>query len=236
MEISGERKCQACGTRWSYYETGEISCPDCGSLRSVGVDERRTHTAGTATLELSTLAADIDTDSLESLAERATERTASYIRTVGFIDAGELQILSETYVGACELRRVGTTIGRLLRVSEDEELYFLRLLRGVEDGERPPPGAVPESFYPERGLAATAAVDAYLTDLRRVYDDREKPVDRVLSGVTTQKKRIDALDGDVDPAEADRLVETVRDLGIYLRSGDETALARALDRVESERL
>ena len=53
MRIRGERECKDCGTRWSYYETGTPSCPDCGSLRSVGVGERTQHTAGTAALDLS---------------------------------------------------------------------------------------------------------------------------------------------------------------------------------------
>jgi predicted RNA-binding Zn-ribbon protein involved in translation (DUF1610 family) len=234
MEIRGNRKCTACGARWSYYETGEIACPECGSLKSVGVDDRRTHTAGTAELDLSGVMADIETAPTRELAERAAEEAGGYVRTVGFIDAGTLQPLSERYVGACELRRVGRTLGRLLEMSTDEELYFLSLLRAVTDGERPPPGEVPDTVRPERGLAATAAVDAYLTDLRRVYENREGPVDEVLSWVTTQKKRIDALDGDVEPVEADRLVRTVQDLGTYLRTGEEAALARAIDSTSSE--
>jgi uncharacterized Zn finger protein (UPF0148 family) len=234
MDIRGDRKCTACGTRWSYYETGEIACPECGSLKSVGVDDRRTHTAGTAELDLTGVMADIQTASTRELAERAADETASYIRTVGFIDAGTLRPLSETYVGACELRRVGTTLVRLLEITTDEELYFLSLLRGVADGERPPATELPPTFHPERGLAATAAVDAYLTDLRRCYENRERPVDQVLSWVTTRKKRITALDGDVEPAEADRLVRTVRDLGTYLRTDDEAALARAMNSIDAE--
>ena len=234
MDIRGNRKCTACGARWSYYETGEIACPECGSLKSVGVDERKPHTAGTAELDLSGVMADIETVPTRELAENAAEVAATYIRTVGFIDAGSLQPLSETYVGACELRRVGRTLGRLLEISTDEELYFLSLLRGAAEGERPPAAEVPDTFHPERGLAATAAVDAYLTDLRRSYDEREQSVDDVLSWVTTQRKRIDALDGDVEPVEADRLVRTVQDLGTYLRTDDESALARAMDSVDTE--
>lgn len=236
MDIRGERKCTACGARWSYYETGEIACPDCGSLRSVGVDERRTHTAGTATLDLTPVRAESDTESTRELADRAAALTREYVKTVGFIDAGELRPLSETYVGACELRRVASTVSHLLRLDDEEELYFLELLRGVDGGERPPPDAVPATFRPERGLAVAAAVDAYLTDLRRVLDEREPGVDRVLSRVTAERKRIEALDGDVDPHDAERLLETVQDLGEYLRTDDETALARALDRIDREEI
>jgi uncharacterized Zn finger protein (UPF0148 family) len=234
MDIHGNRKCTACGARWSYYETGEIACPECGSIKSVGVEERRTHTAGTTELDLVGVMADIETATTRELAERAAEETARYIRTVGFIDAGSLEPLSDTYVGACELRRVSVTIGRVLELDTAEELYFLSVLRGVDDGDRPAAGEVPESFHPARGLAATAAVDAYLTDLRRIYEDREQPVDQVLSWVTTERKRIDALDGAVDPTDADRLVNTVRDLGRYLRTDDETALARAIDSIDAD--
>jgi hypothetical protein len=95
-------------------------------------------------------------------------------------------------------------------------------------------GDVPESLRAERALAAAAAVETYLTDLRRVREDREESVDRVLSAVTARRKRIEALDGDVEPAEAETLVRAVQDLSAYLREDDETALARALDRIETE--
>ena len=234
MDIRGERKCTSCGARWSYYETGEIACPDCGSLRSVGVDERRTHTAGTETLDLTAIRADSETEPVRELAKRASEQCRSYIKTVGFIHAGELTELSEQYLGACELRRVGSTLSHLLQVSDDEQLYFLELLRGVDSGDRPTPEEVPETFHPERGLAAAAAVEAYLTDCRRVLDEREESVDRILSWITARKKRIEALDGDVHPRESERLVRTVQDLGLYLGEEDETALARALDRIDGE--
>ena len=51
MKVRGRRECEACGARWSYFDTGEVTCPDCGSLHSVGLDdERALHTASTATL------------------------------------------------------------------------------------------------------------------------------------------------------------------------------------------
>jgi hypothetical protein len=56
----------------------------------------------------------------------------------------------------------------------------------------------------------------------------------VLSGVTARRKRIEALDGAVDPAEAEQLVRAVRDLSAFVREGDETALARADQRFETD--
>ena len=232
MEIRGERKCSSCGERWSYYETGSVSCPACGSVRSVGVDERTEHTASPVSFDLTPVRNAIDEDPLHELADRAADRTREYTARVGFVHAGELQLLEETYLAAAELRRVGTTLGHAMRVTDEEELYFLDLLRGADHGERPAPETVPETFRPERGLAVTSSVDAYLTDLRRVLDEREGPVDTVLSSVTTHRKRIEALDGDVDPQDAERLVATVRDLSVYLREDDEMALARAQDRLD----
>ena len=236
MDIRGERECKACGARWSYYETGEITCPDCGSVRSVGVDERTTHTAGAADLDLTNVIADIDQVAVRTLAEHAGEQAREYVRTAGFIHAGDLQPLGDTYLAACELCRVAGTISRVMYVETEEELYFLELLRGAQEGDRPDPEDVPESLRVERALAITAAVDAYLEDLRRWLEGREPEVDRVLSAVTTRCKRIEALDGDVEPAESERLVRTAQDLSAYLREGDETALARALDRVDTEEL
>jgi uncharacterized Zn finger protein (UPF0148 family) len=235
MEIRGARECSDCGTRWSYYETGEIECPSCGSIRSVGVDEPAEHTAGTAELDLLPVRAMVDDEPLREVADSAAEECRSYLRSVGFVHAGDLQPLGDSYLVAMELRRVGATLGRLLTVDDEEELYFLSLLNGAERGDRPEPTAVPETFHPERGLAVTAAVESYLGDLRRVLgDDREPAVVRVLSGVTARRKRIEALDGAVDPAEAEQLVGAVRDLSAFVREGDEAALARADERFDAE--
>jgi uncharacterized Zn finger protein (UPF0148 family) len=230
MKIRGERECTACGARWSYYETGEIACPDCGSIRSVGVDERTEHTAGTADLDMTPVMADVDEADIRTLADRAGEHTREYLRSVGFVHAGALQRLDETYLAASELRRVGTTLGRLLQIDDCERLYFYELLRGAARGDRPAPDDVPETFWPERALAIAASTDVYVRDLRRVYEEREQAVDRALSAVTGRRKRIEALDGSVEPAEAEQLVRTLRDLHAYLRDGDETALARVQER------
>ncbi|MFC6721255.1 DUF7117 family protein [Halobacteriaceae archaeon SHR40] len=236
MDIRGERECADCGQRWSYYETGEISCPECGSTQSVGVGERKTHTAGTASLDLTAIKGAIDDEPLEMLAEQASDQCRAYIKTVGFIHADELQPLSEEYLAACELRRVGATLSRVMQIDDSEELYFLELLRGADTGDRPGPDAVPAGLHPERGLAVAAATNAYLSDLRQFLDDREQSVDSVLSAITAHRKRVEALDGDVDPREAEQLVRAIRDLGTYLREDDETALARALDRLDTEQL
>lgn len=234
MKVRGERTCTSCGTRWSYYETGSIHCPECGDVRSVGTGERAEHTDSPVTLNLLSAIEQIDDQPLSTVAETAAEQAREYLHGAGFVHAGALQPFGERYLVAAELRRVGTTLARQMRIDDAEELYFLSLLRGGNEGERPPPEAVPDSLRAERGLAATAAVDAYVSDVRRLHEDPESAVANVLSSIRANRKRIEALDGDVDPAEAERLVSAVRDLSRYLRAGDETALVRAGERFDEQ--
>jgi uncharacterized Zn finger protein (UPF0148 family) len=234
MELSGQRECSACGTRWSYFETGEIICPSCGSPRSVGVDEPREHTAGTAELDLTPVREQVDERPLREVADEAADIAREYVAAVGFIDAGDLQPFHDTYLAAMELRRVASTFGRLMQPTDAETQYFFSLLRGADSGERPATADVPETFYPERGLAIAAGADVYLGDVRRLTDETDQSVDSLISTIRTHQKRIQALDGDVPPAEAEQLVRAIRDLSQYLRTGDEAALARGSERFESE--
>lgn len=226
MKIRGERECLSCGARWSYYETGDVSCPECGSVHSRGLGERAEHTAGPASLDLAPVRAAVDEDPVRTVAERAAEAAAEYVRAAGFVRAGELQPLSGTYLAAAELRRVGTTLSRSMRTPEETELYFLTLLRGADAGDRPPPEDVPERLRADRGLAVAATADAYVSDIRRLVDDPGPELTGALSTLRGHRKRIEALDGDVDPVESERLVRALEDLGAYVREGDETALVR----------
>jgi uncharacterized Zn finger protein (UPF0148 family) len=233
MELPGERECTDCGARWSYYETGEVTCPECGSIRSVGVGDPATHTAGTERFDLSAVREQVEERPLRRVADEAADVAADYLRTAGFVHAGELRPLTDTYLAAAELRRVGATLGRLMEMTDTEEIYFLTLLRGADHDERPASADVPRTLSPERSLAVAAAVDAYLSDLRQVRDGTDRPLDRALSPIRSRQKRIEALDGEIDPAEAEQLVRAVRDVSAYYREGDETALVRATERFDS---
>jgi len=191
------------------------------------VGERAEHTAGPATLDFSGARAAVGEEPLRAVAERAAEAGAEYTRRAGFVHAGELQPLSEAYLAAAELRRVGTTLARSMRADDGAELYFLSLLDGAEDGDRPAPGEVPAGLRADRGLAVAAAADAYVSDIRRLIDDPGPELAGVFSALRARRKRIEALDGDVDPAEAERVVRALRDVGAYIREDDETALVRA---------
>jgi len=237
MKIRGRRECKSCGTRWSYYDTASIACPDCGSLHSVGVDDRTQHTNTPAEYDLTPVRSAIDDKPPRQIAKDAAERSARYTRRRGFVDAGTLLILDETYVAATELRHVAAEIARELQPSEPSQLYFFDLLQGADDGERPAAGSVPTELRSPHGLAMTDAVEAYQRDARSYLDDHPDEHARSISGrVRDHRKRMEALDGDVDPKDADRLLRATRDLGEYLRSGSESALVTAdnwLNRIES---
>lgn len=233
MKIRGTRECQSCGSQWSYYETGSIECPDCGSLRSVGVDERTEHTDSPATLDLSPVVERIDRDPLTEVAAEAAERCQEYVRKRGFIQAGDLEPLDAAFVAAVELRYAAADLARSMRVTDAEQLYFLSLLRGADTGERPPPAEVPESLAATRGLATASVVDAYRRDLVRYLDDHpDQAVRTTLGRIVDQKKRIEALDGAVGVETSETLLHALVDLSHYAALDDETALATAEERLD----
>ncbi|SFB94923.1 hypothetical protein SAMN05444422_103198 [Halobiforma haloterrestris] len=238
MKIRGERECKECGTRWSYYETGSIDCPGCGSLHSVGVDERTEHTDLQVAFDLTPVRNDVDDASTSELAERARERCREYVRRRGFVNAGNLQTLDDTYLAAMELLHVADVVARVIDPERDdrEELYFLSLLRDADTGERPPATDVPVSLASARGLAYANAVREYRRDLRTWIEERDRELTTAeraaLETLGEHVKRLRMLDGDVDPEIAERLVEATRNLANGLR-GDEIAFTRAQEGLEN---
>ena len=234
MKIRGDRECKACGTRWSYYDTGSVACPECGSLQSVGVDDRKEHTSAPITLDLSPIRSRIDDDPLGELADEAASVCGEYTRRQGFIDAGDLQPLDDTYLAAMELRHVARLLDQSLRADSDEEYYLLSLLRGADGGERPPPENVPESVRTARGLAHAQAVEDYCGDVRTYLDgDPGSSVADLLSLVAEHRKRVQALDGDVPASDAESLVRATKAIGRAAIGDDEGALAEARNRLDA---
>ncbi len=227
MEIRGERECRECGTRWSYFDTGSVACPSCGDVRSVGVGDGAVHTGGAAELDLTAARAAIDDEPLERMAALAAEAGREYRRAAGFVDAGEVRPLDDTDLVAAELETVGARLARVMRPEDAAEGYVLTLLAG----ERPGPTEVPDAFWPERGLAVARAVGDFQRDLRTHRETVSGPLARRLSTIRAHRKRIEALDGDVDPRDAERLVRAARDLYEYVVHDDEAALARIDDRL-----
>lgn len=234
MKIRGQRECKSCGRRWSYYETGSVSCPSCGGLESVGTDEERSlHTATAATLDLTPVRRRVGSDPIRQIADRAAARVREFTRGYGFIEEGRLREFDDTYLAAIELRYVASELARRMDVTDEQELYFLDLLR-ADDGERQPPSEVPESFREMRGLAYADAVTEYRSDLRTYLREHPDPtVDGHLERLDNHRKRIRALQGDVDPRDAERLVAATRAIARYLSTDDDEALLETETRLEA---
>lgn len=232
MRVRGRRRCKDCDTEWSYFDAGEITCPDCGSLRSVGIDaERSLHTDTPVDLDLAEARAMVDERPLDEVAATAAEAAREYVVRRGFIVGGDLRPLDDRYLRAAELRQVGTALRTRLTPAAEGEAYFLRLLDG--DADTGPP---PTSLEQAHGLAAVSAVKAYATDLRKWLDDNPDRTGRdCLERLREHVRRANALDGDITPTETALLVEAANGLGTYLRTdgpdGLDTA-RHALDRLD----
>lgn len=261
MRIRGERECSECGTRWSYYETGSVGCPACGSIRSVGIDERTEHTDLETPFDLTAVRNAVDEEPTADLASRARDECQAYVRRRGFINGGRLQSLDDDYLAAIELLHVADIVRRMreYELSDDDELYFLSLLGDADRGERPPVSEVPQSLRNARGLAYATAVDEYRREIRTWIGDqteqqtqertqeRSEQTERnertapttlttgersMLETLGEHVTRVRMLDGDVDPRTAETLVDSARDLATGIRDDDDSALARAQDRLE----
>jgi hypothetical protein len=231
MKLRGRRECADCGEHWSYFETGGIDCPACGSVRSVALDESATqHTAGGADLALVDARRAVDDRPLREVADLAAEASRSYLADRGFIDGGELQALDDVTVAVAELRQVADRVRRSMAPDEDAEWYLLALLRDAPDGDRP--DEVPEAYRAARGMGVAAVGERYRADLARYLDEHPDPAARRVLGVLRDHlRRVEALEGDVPAEQVDGLLAATRALGAYLR-GEESALARAEDRLE----
>ena len=238
MEIRGTRECKRCGTRWSYYDTGSVSCPDCGSIRSVGVDdERALHTDAPAEFDLTPVRTQVDEIPQDELAEALGDAAREYIRQRGFIAAGELQPLDDTYLAAAEAANVADAVGRSLSSTDDEQWYFFELLRTADNGDRVPPTDVPDSLRDARGLAYASAAGDYRREVGRWLDVIDDPPGESfargpLESLGDHIKRIEALQGDVPPETAETLVSATHGLSAYLRADDPDGLADCRERLD----
>ena len=233
MRIRGRRRCKDCGREWSYFDTGRVDCPDCGSMRSVGTGDRERHTDSPVELDLSAHRTELD-DATEvaDLASELKTTLRDYVRQRGFVRAGELQSVDETVLAAAELLHAVDVFGRTRDPDDEMRWYVLELLRGADDGQRPDPSTVPASMTDARGLAYAEVLDAFCSDLGTWLDDNPDPAARqVRETLATHVKRVDAVYGDVPAEESELLVRAARDLVSYLVDDDEMALTTAQDRL-----
>jgi hypothetical protein len=237
MEVRGRRECKACGTEWSYYETGRPECPECGSPYSVGIGDRERHTDRPADLDLEAALTALSASRYREAAEAAEAAAGEYVRRRGFISAGSLRPLADPYLAASEIRHVAGHLRTALMAGEQTDLEYVRdLFEAAQAGERPPPEAVPAGLAAARGLGVADAVDDYRAELRTHLEERDSgpdiagPLDRLDAHV----RRVRALDGAVDPARAETLVSAARAIG-DLAGGerDPAAVERVLDALEN---
>jgi len=234
MRIRGRRRCEDCGREWSYFDTGSVACPDCGSLRSVGTGDRQRNTDAPVTLDLSEHRAALEgvTD-LEDVADDLKTTLRDYVRQRGFVRGGDLRTVDDTLLAAAELLHAIDVFERIRGDPDDGiRLYLLDLLSGADEGERPDPSTVPDAMADARGLAYAEVLDRFCTDLGKWLDDNPDPAgERVRERLGTHVRRVNAVYGDVPPAESETLVRIARDLVTYLTTDDEAALATAEERL-----
>ena len=181
MKVRGERECQSCGARWSYYETGSVACPSCGDLRSVGVDARTAHTDAPVALDLAPHRERFG-DAPDTLPRSGVDELQSdlreYCRKRGFIDGGRLAPLDETYLAARELLEAVDCFERLRDPTDADREYLLARLARADDGDRPATDGIPSALREARGMAAVRAVEAYRSDALDFLDELEARADR----------------------------------------------------------
>ncbi|NHN40677.1 TFIIB-type zinc ribbon-containing protein [Halorubellus sp. JP-L1] len=238
MEIRGERECTECERRWSYYDTGSVACPDCGSMRSVGLDEDRAlHTTTPAEFDLTEARAAWDDRPRDEAVDVVKAACREFVRGNGFVHAGDLVELDGRRIAARELANAVDVVGRTQSFDDESavEYYLLSLLQGTDAGDRPDASEVPESMRAARGLATAAVVERYRRDVRDWLEATDRDLapaaTDVLTGLESHQKRMQALQGDVDPHDADALYEAARGLNAYLRDGDEDAVVTATERL-----
>ena len=234
MRIRGNRRCDDCGREWSYFDTGRVACPACGSLRSVGTGDRQRHTDSAVELDLSEYRSALDDDfDLDAVADDLKTALRDYIRQRGFVNGGTLKSVDDTVLAAAELLHAVDVVERTRGPPDDAvQLYLLELLGGADAGDRPAPESVPESMTDARGLAYAEVLDRFCTDLGTWLDDHPNPAaGRVRETLDTHVRRVQAVYGDVPPGEVETLVRAAREIVASLTTDDEAALAAARERL-----
>jgi uncharacterized Zn finger protein (UPF0148 family) len=174
MRVRGERECRECGRRWSYFKTGSVECPTCGSLHSVGTGDREAHTDAPVTLDLHEHRQRFGetTSALPNKGVTKLKRDLrAYVHKRGFVHAGALTELDTTYLAARELLEAVDVYDRLRQPTGDDHAYLLALLAGADNGERPRAAEIPSAMRSARGMATALAVETYREALNTYLTD-----------------------------------------------------------------
>jgi hypothetical protein len=208
MEIRGERECLDCGETWSYFETREPACPECGSLRSRAVEDADEDTAGA--VETADLLTRFGTD-FDAALEEVEERCREYTSRAGFVEGGELLPPSPVYVMACEVKHVSAEFVGEREPTDEEREYVVALVEGVGKDEPPGTDERPETLESAHRRAVAETVEEYAVELSR-YSRTVGETDARVEEARDLAKRTQATDGDADDAvEGLRLLRDVYD-------------------------
>lgn len=194
MEIRGKRRCLDCEATWNYFETGGVSCPECGSIRSEATSGEEKDTSGPG-LDTSDLIGKFGSDFREALGE-AADRCRSYVSRQGFIEAGDLRPPEARYVMAAEIVEIEGLPG--LEFGDGERRYVVDLVRGLRTGD--PPDERPESLDAAHNLALARTAEKYIRDLRRYARSEDVDMPRVVEEAREAVKRTQATEGEEDDA------------------------------------
>ena len=223
MDIRGQRVCQACDTEWSYYETGSVACPNCGSLRSVGRDEERKHHTDTpATLPLASFRAQIAEEPVSAYADELKTVLREYTRKRGFINGGELRPLDDRYLTARTLLHTVDSLTRRREPSADAELYLVSLYKTLAaDAAETTSDGDPVDSGGSDADSVVDAVDAELTDREAAGGD----LDLTAVQVPSELRAAWGL------AVADAVAAYCRDLRTWLDDSPDAAAATTLSQL-----
>ena len=206
MEIRGERECLDCGETWSYFDTREPACPECGSLRSRAVEDADEDTGGA--VETGDLLTRFGGEFEEAL-EEAEERCREYTSRAGFVEGGELLPPEPTYVMACEVKHIAAEFVGAREPTDEERAYVVALVEGVEKGEPPSPDERPTSLDAAHNRAVAETVEEYAKEISSYLRSVGKTDGRV-EEARDLAKRTQATDGDSEDAvEGLRLLRDV---------------------------
>lgn len=191
------------------------------------------HTAGAGEFDLSDARGMVDAHPMWDIASEAGEEAREYVREKGFVKAGDLQPLDETYLAAQELVYVSGAVERAMSLTDEEEAFFLSLLDDADTGGRPSPEQVPDAMGAPVGLALAEAADEYRREISDFLGDTSSDVARLVETLGDLISRVQAVDGDVPPESSERLAQAARNLGLAVAESDSEKLQTAHKQLQS---
>ena len=203
MEIRGERECLECGSTWSYFESREVCCPECGSIKSQSMSSPRMDNTTDIDLVDSEVLGGLS-DDLDSALSTLEERCREYTGKTGFVERGDLKPPSPRYVMACEVKQIAA-IYDANQLTGDDRRYFVDLVHGLRDGEPPEKPSGELEYIHNTAIAET--VRDYATEVERYARKRSVDVPGEMERARSLAKRTLATEGkENDAVEGLRLL------------------------------